>query len=70
MWDEGSKGRDQGSEPRDLGSGIRAPGSGIRAQGSLPWDQESESKNWDQSNFLKIGTQLCGHRYFGRGERC
>ena len=55
MWDQGTKGRDQGSEPRD--------------QGSLPWDQESESKNWDQSNFLKIGTQLYGHRYFGRGER-
>ena len=35
---------DQGSEPRD--------------QGSLPWDQESERKNWDQSNFLKIETQL------------
>ena len=39
MWDQGLKGRDQGSEPRD--------------QGSLPWDQESESKNWDQSNFFK-----------------
>ena len=43
--------------------GIRDQRDGIR-------DPESESKNWDQSNFLKIGTQLYGHRYFGRGERC
>ena len=33
-------------------------GSKGRDQGSLPWDQESESKHWDQSNFLKIETQI------------